>query len=535
MITEYEYSQKVGFEHRKKFAQFFTPKCIADFMAKWVVETQNDASTILDPAFGLGVFSNSLYDINQNIKIVGYDVDDKILQVAQSNFSLSKLISIYKQDYLTASWEDKFDGIICNPPYLKFHDYDNSLYIPYVNAHLNTNLNKFTNLYALFLLKSIYQLKKGGRLAYIIPTEFLNSDYGVEVKRILLKSNMLKHVIVINFQEQPFDDALTTASILLCENNQITEKVKFYTTNDFSKINIHTNEYKAFIPTELDAQIKWKQYYGEINATKYINLVPFNTFAKVSRGIATGANKYFIFNNSKLKEFNLNNTQIIPCICHSKDIDTNIFTYDDFKKLACSDKDVYLFNGCKNEDDEFVRKYIEFGEYQKINKRYLTANRKPWYSLENKKTAPIWVSVFNRKGLRFIRNEANVSNLTTFHSIHNISKIETDVLFAYLLTNVAHEILFDNSRQYGNGLIKFEPNDLNKGKIVDLALLTTKEISYIKRLYNFIKISKDNGKELIELLNSFFTKKYTGTCYDIEQLLTDLNVLEKYNVRPNYK
>ena len=72
-------------------------------------------------------------------------------------------------------------------------------------------------------------------------------------------------------------------------------------------------------------------------------------------------------------------------------------------------------------------------------------------------------------------------------------------------------------------------------KIVDLALLTTKEISYIKRLYNFIKISKDNGKELIELLNSFFTKKYTGTCYDIEQLLTDLNVLEKYNVRPNYK
>lgn len=37
MITENQYAQLVGIEHRKKFAQFFTPERISDFMAEWVL------------------------------------------------------------------------------------------------------------------------------------------------------------------------------------------------------------------------------------------------------------------------------------------------------------------------------------------------------------------------------------------------------------------------------------------------------------------------------------------------------------------
>jgi adenine-specific DNA-methyltransferase len=96
--------------------------------------------------------------------------------------------------------------------------------------------------------------------------------------------------------------------------------------------------------------------------------------------------------------------------------------------------------------------------------------------LEKRPPAPIWVSVFNRSGLRFVRNEANISNLTTFHCIYpqsNIfSEVSIDLLFAYLLTDTARQIFKDNSREYGNGLQKFEPNDLNKGMMLDLSKLS---------------------------------------------------------------
>ena len=75
---------------------------------------------------------------------------------------------------------------------------------------------------------------------------------------------------------------------------------------------------------------------------------------------------------------------------------------------------------------------------------------------------------------------ANAYNLTTFHCVYNISnEVNTDVLFAYLVTDMAKEIFLENSRQYGNGLVKFEPNDLNKGQVVDLRCLSEDEIQFV--------------------------------------------------------
>ena len=200
MITEKQYVKITDVLHRRKFAQYFTPEFISDFMARWVLCDLCSCAKILEPAYGLGVFSRSMFDLRDDIKVVGYDVDDRIFKYAKSNLlEINKDISLNNEDYLTSSWEKKYDGVICNPPYLKFHDYDNSTYISLINTRLNVNLNGFTNIYTLFLLKSIHQLKDGGRLAYIIPSEFLNSDYGVEVKRILLQSGVLRHVIIIDF------------------------------------------------------------------------------------------------------------------------------------------------------------------------------------------------------------------------------------------------------------------------------------------------------------------------------------------------
>lgn len=92
MISNKEYSEKVGIAHRKKYAQFFTPEEISDFMASWVLFNSHKCADILDPAFGLGVFCRSLLKISQDIKVTGYDVDDKVLNAAQTNFSSAGLL-----------------------------------------------------------------------------------------------------------------------------------------------------------------------------------------------------------------------------------------------------------------------------------------------------------------------------------------------------------------------------------------------------------------------------------------------------------
>ena len=521
---ENDYSKSISIDHRKKFAQFFTPFPIADVMTKWVLGNKN-LKTVLEPAFGLGVFSRAILNRKENVEIKGFEVDATIFENAKQYFD-EENVTLLLQDYMYNDWKNKYDGIICNPPYFKFHDYDNKNILKEIETNLKCKLNGFTNLYTLFLLKSIHQLNPNGRCAYIIPSEFLNSDYGKLVKSYLLKSKTLRHIIVIDFEENVFGDALTTASIILCANDNQADSVQFSnikSLKDLSKIDDVITNYPNFEDTEqthkfseLNPEIKWKAYYQKQNGIKFKNLIPFSTYAKVVRGIATGSNEYFTFSTSKAQEYLIDEQNLLPCICSAKDAKTAFFTTQDFEELKKNDRPIFLFNA-QNPSDKNVKSYIQKGEIEEINKKFLTASRTPWYSLENRQPAPIWVSVFNRTGLRFIRNEANISNLTSYHCIYPkqtglFGGINIDLLFAYLLTDTAKQIFDDNSRQYGNGLQKFEPNDLNKGMILDLGVLdkqTQKNILDLYKDYRIAIIDNKNGDKIIEEIDKILIDNYS--------------------------
>jgi adenine-specific DNA-methyltransferase len=272
---------------------------------------------------------------------------------------------------------------------------------------------------------------------------------------------------------------------------------------------------QTFPWNELDPSIKWRKYYQLQNGIKYKNLIPFSSVAKVVRGIATGDNEFFTFSKSKAEGYGIDLSSLLPCICKAVDAKSNFFTKANFDELVQTDRLAFLLNVTDSKTDN-VKDYLEFGEKTGVNRRYLTSKRNPWYSLEHRPPSPIWVSVFNRRGLRFIRNEAGISNLTTFHCIYPIhsnlfNNINIDILFAYLLTNVARLIFEDNSREYGNGLQKFEPNDINKAMMLDLSLLSYETEDEVLRLYQLYRESVVAGlpdESFIGAIDEIFKSLY---------------------------
>jgi adenine-specific DNA-methyltransferase len=329
-----------------------------------------------------------------------------------------------------------------------------------------------------------------------------------------LKSNTLRHIFIFDFKENVFDDALTTSAIILLAKDNNNEKVHFSTIKDMKQLNKIPNIIKDYPNNngeitinkkELNPNIKWRIYYQEQQSKKYKNLIPFKSVAKVVRGIATGANDYFVFNKNKALKFNIEANNLLPCITKSKDIKNPFFTKDDFENLEHKNSNIYLFNAGKYPTNKNILNYIKMGENKEIHKKYLTSKRNPWYSLENRQPSPIWVGVFNRNGIKFIRNETKLSNLTTFHCIYLVNNlfydIDIDLFFAYLLTDVAKQILNDNRREYGNGLKKFEPNDLNNASILDLSILSRENKEKVINLYNKYRKSVINNKEEILHIN----------------------------------
>ncbi|RMG00184.1 MAG: hypothetical protein D6735_14055, partial [Acidobacteria bacterium] len=127
-VPEREYAANVSSEHVKRLGQFFTPFPIAHFMAKWIISNPQ-CKTILDPAVGLGVFFRAILkeaDV-PSYQLIGYDVDPQVLKKAKILFQGCEDCSIrlINRDYMFNDWNNRYDGIICNPPYQRFQNYKN--------------------------------------------------------------------------------------------------------------------------------------------------------------------------------------------------------------------------------------------------------------------------------------------------------------------------------------------------------------------------------------------------------------------------
>jgi len=83
-----------------------------------------------------------------------------------------------------------------------------------------------------------------------------------------------------------------------------------------------------------------------------------------------------------------------------------------------------------------------------------------------------------------------------------------DILMAYLITDVAREIFNDNRREYGDGLEKFEPNDLNNSKVIDLQVVSQSSVIEILEVFNCYRVSVLQNRPditLLELLNRIYS------------------------------
>lgn len=512
MQLEKNYTESVDIEHIKRFGQYFTPSEVAHFMCRWAGK---NAVNMLDPAVGNSVFLTQMNSLYPDCTLTGYEIDSCILNY----FGNPANANLRNEDYLLNDWETQYEAIVCNPPYNRFQAIPNrDEIIDKINLHTGMKYSSYTNLYILFLLKSIHQLSKTGRLAYIIPSEFLNSDYGIPIKKMLLEKHLLRAVINFQNNDEMFFNATTTCCILLMDYVE-KEQLLFYNLSNLEQLSeITVTESDANSITvkydAITAEQKWRSLLNQETDSLFYNLTSVYKFCKITRGIATGANEFFCMRASHITRNGLSPEYFTECICHSTDVKKTFFTHQDFEALAAADKTVYLLD-IKTSADDHLLNYLQKGEALGIHQKYLPSCRNPWFSMEQRVPAPIWVCNANRNGLKFVRNLAGVRSLTTFHSIYILEEYTelTNIIFCYFLTPVAQKLLRENRKELGNGLEKFQPGDLKSAKMLDITMICENDIAEINRLYEQLLQSQvlNNGQEavIIDRLNGLFLNYLT--------------------------
>jgi type I restriction-modification system DNA methylase subunit len=207
--AEAEYSAHAAPAHRKALGQFFTPPRLAALMADWVAGA--GPARILDPALGAGVLTRAVLARCPDARVVTYERDAAILRAADAGHA-----ELRHEDFLQGDW-DAYDAVVMNPPYIRHRDLrDHAELRGAISARAGFVIPKSANLYVDFVVKATCQLRRGGRGAFLIPGEWMNANFSRGLKNFLLGQGGLQQVVLFSGGEV-FDDALTTASILLVE------------------------------------------------------------------------------------------------------------------------------------------------------------------------------------------------------------------------------------------------------------------------------------------------------------------------------
>jgi adenine-specific DNA-methyltransferase len=453
----------------KQLGQVATPEPIAALMAKWVMSAK--PHTVLDPAAGLGGLLAACRQFNHRVELVGAERDTETLRRAKA--SAPRGTKLILADYLKSD-AGLFDGIIANPPYVKAQrlDYSEKDWF-YFEERLGTPLDRLTNLYALFLLKIWEDLAPSGRAAVILPAEFLNANFGEEIKERLLGAIRPAGIAIFAPSLNVFADALTTSAIVLLDKGRVPK------APIWARLAESVKEAESFVEGLLAGRIsapgkglinldtlkskdKWLNLL--LNGATERALVPLakrvGDYFKCRRGIATGANDFFCLSRAQMREHHLTEEHVESCITKATDADGLVFSRENMETLAARDRRCFLLNPTRNGQD--LTRYLDFGEKLGIPKRHLPSHRPVWYLPENRAVADIWVAVFSRESVKFILNASGAKNLTCFHGLYAKTGYETlaPLMTLFLNSSPGRESFSQVNRFYGDGLNKLEPKDV---------------------------------------------------------------------------
>ena len=438
-------------------------------MARWVMSAKPDA--VLDPAAGLGNLLRVCSEIDGKAVLVGVEQDGDTFRLAKG--TAPRGTKLILADYLFSE-SGRFQGIIANPPYVKSQrlKYSEDEW-RYFDERFGVRLDRLTNLYAIFLLKIWDDLAPGGRAAVLLPAEFLNANFGEEIKARLLDEMEPAGMIVFSPELNLFEDALTTSAILFLERHgggkprcvaakaaSVEEAARFVglllgETLDDGGLRLH--DLRKFLPKQ-----KWLNTLLEESPSDDALLLNrrIGDYFQCRRGIATGANDYFCLSGEMLAANGLDASHVEPCVTKATDADGLVFTAARFGALAKDGRRCFLLN--PKADSTSLGGYLRVGELLGIPERHLPSHRPVWYLPENRAVAEIWVAVFSREVVKFILNESGAKNLTCFHGLYS-RKAEANLapLLVLFLNSSWGRIAFSQvNRFYGDGLNKLEPKDV---------------------------------------------------------------------------
>jgi adenine-specific DNA-methyltransferase len=467
---------------RNRLGQFATPPELALDIARYALDlwrSRTDVASFLDPAIGSGSFYFSLrrtFPPQTIADACGVEIDPRFADAARSLWGDTGL-RIIPGDFTRLSPDRLYNLVLTNPPYVRHHHLDRSekeRLKTWVADRFGLDISGLAGLYAYFLLLCDAWMASGGLAIWLIPSEFMDVNYGAAVKTYLTENVKLLHIHRYYPSDVQFCDALVTSAVVVFEKSTAADHHQVRFSFGGSITNPASSELVPW--AALRTAKKWSGLFkGSTFAAEESHTL--GDFFSIKRGMATGANSFFILERDEAIRKGIPAEflrPILPSSRHLPDavIDTDPDGYPRLKKPL-------VIIDCDRPEEVIQRRhpafwrYLEQGKAQGIHSGYLTSRRTPWYSQERRGAAPFLCTYMGRQGIngnpfRFFWNKSRAVAANVYLMLYPKGEMKAAldarpdlyrIIFAHL-QSLSGEHLIKEGRVYGGGLHKMEPKEL---------------------------------------------------------------------------
>ncbi|MEC5149521.1 methyltransferase [Cryobacterium sp. GrIS_2_6] len=454
---------------RRGSGTVYTPDEIVEPMVEWTLRQKPDR--VVDAGCGSGRYTASLLRHNPAMPVIAIDLDPLATIMTRATVAvLAKADCLVVQGDFTRAQLPKFGGrtaFVGNPPYLRHHQLPavSKAWAQKAAAILGHKVSGLAGLHVYFFLATGLLGKKGDVGCYVTSAEWLDVNYGSVVRSLLTETLGGEQIHVIDPEAEPFEGTQTTAAVTTFRIGSPVESIGFRTVPTLAALGALSDTGNPVAYARLVEASRWSTFI------RTRTLVPegsieLGELVRVHRGAVTGANAVWVSRGGS----GLPESVLFPSITKARELfaaGSTLTTSDGLRDVIDIPTDLDLLDEAERKT---IDKFLRGARKLSAHSGYVARNRKAWWAVGLRAPAPVLATYMARRPPAFVLNEVGARHINIAHGLYPRQELGETVLRNLALA-LNSSVVLGQGRTYSGGLTKFEPREMERLPIPNLATL----------------------------------------------------------------